>query len=48
MALRDKDPIRHSLEDEVYASADLSVSAMKYRFSETEQNPRHAYSIVHS
>ena len=47
MTLHDKDSIRHRLEDEVYASSDLSVSAPKYRFPETEQNPRHAYAIVH-
>jgi glutamate decarboxylase len=47
MVLHDKDSIRHRLEDEVYASSDLSVSAPKYRFPESEHNPRDAYAIVH-
>ena len=46
MALHAKDSIRHLLEDEVYASVDLSVSMPKYRFPTTEQDPRHAYQPV--
>ena len=47
MALHDKNSIRHRLEDEVYASSDLSVSAPKYRFPKSEHDPRHAYAVVH-
>ena len=47
MALHDKNTIRHRLDDELYASSDLSVSVPKYRFPDDEQNPRHAYAIVH-
>ena len=47
MPLHDKDSVRDNLEDEVYASADLSVSMPKYKFPKTEQDPRHAYSVVH-
>ncbi len=47
MALHDKNSIRHKLDDEVYASVDLSVSMPKYKFPATEQDPRHAYTVVH-
>jgi len=47
VALHEKDSIRHLLDDEVYASVDLSVSMPKYRFPDDEQEPRHAYSVVH-
>lgn len=47
MALKDRDSIRDALDDEVYASNDLSVSAPKYRFPRNEHNPRHAYALVH-
>ncbi len=47
MPLHDKDSVRDNLDDEVYASADLSVSMPKYRFPETENDPRHAYAVVH-
>ena len=47
MALHDRDSVRHKLEDEVYASSDLSVGAPKFRFPDTEHDPRHAYQIVH-
>ncbi len=47
MPLHDKDSVRDNLEDELYASADLSVSMPKYKFPGTEQDPRHAYSVVH-
>jgi glutamate decarboxylase len=32
MPLHEKDSVRDNLEDEVYASADLSVSMPKYKF----------------
>jgi glutamate decarboxylase len=47
MPLHSKDSIRDVIDDEVYASADLSVSMPKYRFPDTEHNPRHAYAVVH-
>jgi glutamate decarboxylase len=47
MALHDKDSVRENLEDDIYGSADLSVSLPKYRFPKSEQDPRHAYSVVH-
>lgn len=47
MALHEKDSIRDTLEDDVYASADLAVGMPKYRFPNAEHEPRHAYSVVH-
>jgi len=47
MPLHEKESVREKLEDEVYASADLSVSMPKYRFPAVEHDPRHAYSVVH-
>jgi len=47
MALHSKNSIREMIDDEVYASSDLSVKVPKYTFPPDEQNPRHAYSIVH-
>ena len=47
MALHEKESVREQLEDEVYASADLSISMPKYRFPVLEHDPRHAYSVVH-
>ncbi len=46
MALHDKKSIQHKIEDQVYASVDLSVSLPKYQFPEDEQEPRHAYAVV--
>ncbi len=47
MPLHEKDSVRDNLEDEVYASADLSVAMPKYKFPDIERDPRHAYSVVH-
>mgnify|MGYP000682887070 CR=1 FL=1 len=47
MALHEKHSIRELLEDDVYASVDLSVSMPKYKFPQAECDPRHAYSVVH-
>ena len=47
MALHSKDDVREDLLDDIYASADLSVSMPKYKFPENEHAPRHAYSVVH-
>ena len=46
MALHDKDSIRHQINDELYASVDLSVGAPKYKFPGNELEPRHAYALV--
>ena len=46
MSLHSKDSIREMIEDETYASVDLSVSMPKYRFPDEEHDPRHAYAVV--
>ena len=45
--LHDKDAIRENLDDDIFASIDASVRVPKYQFPNSEQDPRHAYSIVH-
>ncbi|MCA9237697.1 MAG: glutamate decarboxylase, partial [Planctomycetales bacterium] len=47
MALHEKDPVRAELEDDIYASSDLSTRLPKYNFPQFEHDPRHAYSVVH-
>lgn len=47
MSVHDKHSIRGNMDDDVYASVDLSVSMPKYRFPHNEQEPRHAYAVVH-
>ena len=47
MALHDKDSRQGNIDDAVYASVDLSVSMPKYKFPQTEREPRHAYAVVH-
>jgi glutamate decarboxylase len=47
MTLHDKDSIRDLLEEDVYASVDLSVRMPKYKFPQNEHESRHAYSVVH-
>lgn len=47
MPLHEKNTIRESLIDDVFASEDLSVSLPKYKFPNKEQNPDHAYQVVH-
>ncbi len=47
MALHEKDKVRSSMLDDVYASTDLSVSMPKYKFPPDEHHPRHAYQVVH-
>lgn len=47
MALHERDKIRESLSDDVYASNDLAISVPKYKMPEKESNPRHVYNIVH-
>ena len=47
MALHSKHSVRHKLNDEVYASADLSRTMPKYKFPEPERDPRAVYASVH-
>ena len=47
MALHDNKSVRDQMDDDVYASVDLSVSMPKYKFPSVERDPRHAYSVVH-
>ena len=47
MPLFEKDLARDSINDDVYAATDLSVSMPKYKFPEEEHSPRNAYQIVH-
>jgi glutamate decarboxylase len=47
MPLHEKDKIKDSLLDDVYASSDLSVVMPKYKMPEKEHDPRHAYQVVH-
>ncbi len=47
MPLHSKNSIREMIDDEVYASSDVSVALPKYKFPPSEQDPRHAYQVVH-
>jgi glutamate decarboxylase len=47
MAVHNKQNIKGSIDDAVYASVDLSVSMPKYTFPDEQHNPRHVYSVVH-
>ncbi|WP_257282908.1 glutamate decarboxylase [Endozoicomonas sp. SESOKO1] len=47
MPLHYRDDILDNLVDDIYASSDLSVSMPKYKMPEKQQEPRHAYQIVH-
>lgn len=47
MPLHEKQTNPESLDEEVYASVDLSVSMPKFKFPEVEHDPRHAYAVVH-
>jgi glutamate decarboxylase len=44
--LHEKDTIRESMDDDIYASTDLSRAMPKYRVPEREQNPRHVFQVV--
>jgi glutamate decarboxylase len=44
--LHEKNTVRADLEDDVFASNDLSRALPKYRIPEHEQEPRHAYRVV--
>ena len=45
--LHDTDSVRARLDDDVFASADLTVALPKYRMPDREHDPRHAYQLVH-
>ncbi|CAE7829090.1 clsA, partial [Symbiodinium microadriaticum] len=47
MALHSKNTVRELLDDDIYASNDLSVQVPKYKFPADEKDPRHVYSVVH-
>ena len=47
MALHQKDNVRNSLLDDVYASSDLAINMPKYKFPPDEHHPRHVYQVVH-
>jgi len=47
MPLHSKDTVRDDLLDDVYSSADLSLSMPKYKMPEQEHDPRHAYQVIH-
>jgi glutamate decarboxylase len=47
MALHEKANIQDSINDDVFASSDLSVVMPKYKFPTKEHDPRHAYQVVH-
>ncbi len=47
MPIYEKNKVRSNLLDDVYASDDLSLKIPKYKFPKVEQNPTHAYQIVH-
>lgn len=47
MPLHDRDSIRYSTNEDVYASSSLSGAMPKYKFPKQEQSPRDVYSLVH-
>src|SRR5262249_52701559 len=47
MPLHNKSSIWDKLQDDLYASADLSRSLPKYKFPEPERDPRAIYAAVH-
>ena len=44
--LHNKDSVRSALEDDVFASTDLSMAMPKYRFPDREHVARHAFQVV--
>jgi glutamate decarboxylase len=44
--LHTKNSVRNALEDDVFASSDLSVALPKYRMPDEEQEPRHVLQVV--
>jgi len=47
MALHEKNNIKDKFNDDVYASNDLSIRLPKYKFPDSELNPRNVYHMVH-
>ncbi len=47
MPLTEKDAIRQYINDDIYASTNLSVSMPKYLFPDQEHSPRNVYQVVH-
>ena len=47
MSLHRRNDIRQALADDIYASSDGSGSLPRYRMPDDEQNPRHAYMLIH-
>lgn len=47
MAIHSRKDIRDNLLDDIYAESDHSVTVPRFHFPKTEQDPRHAFSIVH-
>jgi glutamate decarboxylase len=45
--LHDTNRIRAQLDDDVFASSDLSAAIPKFRIPDHERDPRHAYQLVH-
>ncbi|WP_104105443.1 glutamate decarboxylase [Nocardioides sp. 616] len=45
--LHHKHSVQDALEDDVFASTDLSVAMPKYRFPQDEHVPRHVFQVVH-
>ncbi len=45
--LHPRDTVRDQLDDDLFASADLSIAMPKYRMPDHEHEPRHAYQVVH-
>src|SRR5437870_13465168 len=44
--LHEKDSVRDELDDDVFASTDLSRAMPKFRIPDGEQDARHAYQVV--
>jgi glutamate decarboxylase len=44
--LHEKDIVRAELDDDIYASSDLSISMPKFKFPAKEHDPHHAYRMV--
>ncbi|USE36159.1 glutamate decarboxylase [Endozoicomonas sp. SCSIO W0465] len=47
MPLHYRDDILENIEDDIFASSDLSIRMPKYKMPDQQQDPRHAYQIVH-
>jgi glutamate decarboxylase len=44
--LHERNTVRDQLDDDIFASSDLSASLPKYRVPDREKDPRHAYQVV--